>query len=417
MRALRTRKLLITTGAALAAASLAGAGLAPPADLGSPVPDETALHEQLWAPPAAEAQRSGPSGAPERVPGGSHRELDAALERLVEAGAIGVTARVEAGDRTWTGAAGTRGLETRAPALERSAFRAASNTKMMIAALVLQEVEAGTWTLETPIAEVVPGIFPEHPEVTLRQLLSHTAGTPNGTAELLLSEMQDPSSIDELVELLGDRYPDAQHVAAANAGAWTAPGAFSYSNAGYVALGVALEVATDRSVGELLEERIFRPLRMTQTEYPDTPGLRGAAMREAMWDGATWHELDHFDPTFFSHAGAVVSTTRDLSRFTEALITGEIVDPALVDEMVQPRSHGPMEYGLGIYRVPDPCEPGAWLYGHDGGSMGTTSIAYTSADGARQLAFAVTGRDMSGAQPPLYDLSALLQPMLVASCG
>lgn len=412
---MRAPKLLITTGAVVAVAALTGAGLAP-SDGPDTAPDDTALHDQLWSSAAVESLRSAEPDGAQRPPAGTHEQVEAALEQVVEDGAIGATARIETAGATWADAAGTRGLDHRAPALEHSPFRAASNTKTMIAALVLQEVEAGTWSLDSAIGEVVPGLFPEHSDVTLRQLLSHSAGTPNGTAELLLSRMYDPADVDEFVEVLGQRYPDAEHIAAANGGEWTQRGEYAYSNAAFDALGVALEVATGQPVADLLEERIFEPLQLRQTSYPDAPGMRGIAMQEGMWDGQRWHDLRHFDPTLVSHAGALVTTTRDLSTFTEALITGELVSQQLVDEMVQPVTEA-TGYGLGIYRVPDPCEPGAWLYGHDGGTYGTTSFAYTSADGERQIALGITGSDRSGSAEPLYDIGAVLQPMLAASCG
>ncbi|WP_413317751.1 serine hydrolase domain-containing protein [Agrococcus sp. 1P02AA] len=418
---MRTSKLLITAGAVAAVAALTGASLAPS---GQPTaaPDDAALHEQLWSSPAVESLRSDDAQGAQQRPGqpgppqDPFAQVEAALDEVVAAGAVGAVARVETADGAWSDAAGTRALDRRPPVLDHSGFRAASTTKMMIAALVLQEVEAGTWSLDTPIGEVVPGIFPEHPGVTLRQLLSHTGGTPNGTVELLLASMEDPTSIDELVAVLGDRYPDEAHIAAANAGAWTPEGEYAYSNAAYVALGVALEEATGERVADLLEERIFDPLGLRQTSYPDQPGLRGNAMQEAMWDGQRWHDLQHFDPTFFSHAGALVTSARDLSAFTEALITGEVVSPALLAEMLEPVTEA-TGYGLGIYRVPDPCVPGDYLYGHDGGAMGTVSVAYTSADGSRQVTFAITGMDRSGSPEPLYDIAGVLQPMLAASCG
>ncbi|WP_404312350.1 beta-lactamase family protein [Agrococcus terreus] len=413
---MRTRTTLTTAAAIAAGVALTGGATQPAPD---PVPDPTALHQQLWQQAAPQARIQQAPGAPQAVPGEGGldaRGLDAAVERLVDDGAIAVTARVEVGDEAWAGAAGERTQDRRPPALPHSPFRAASNTKMLIATLVLQEVERGTWTLDTRVGDVDPTILPTHPDVTLRQLLSHTSGMPYGSDQLLLGHVDDPTSLDETIAALGDRYPDEEHLAVAEAGPWTAPGGFVYSNVGYTTLGVALEAVTGRSVADLLEERILDPLGMDRTRYPDEPGLRGTELREAMWDGAAWHDLQHFDPTYFSHAGALVSTTEDLATFTEALVTGELVSRPLLDEMLTPVSTEVLEYGLGVYRVPDPCLPGEYLYGHDGASLGTLSVAYTSADGERQVTMGVTGRDSSGQMPGLYDLNGLLVPMLLATC-
>jgi D-alanyl-D-alanine carboxypeptidase len=405
---MRTRSALTAAGAIAAVAALTGGAAVPGA---SPAPDDAAsLHEQLWSAPAEAV--AGPTA---RHAG--DRDLAAALDALVADGAIGITARVEVGERVWADAAGTRGLDRRPPALPHSPFRAASNLKTMIAVLVLQEVEAGTWSLDTAIGDIVPGLLPGHPQTTLRQLLSHTGGTPYGSDVLLASHLDDATSGEEALAALGDRYPDVEHIAAANAGEWGPPGEFVYSNVAYVALGVALEAVTGQEVEALLEERIWDPLGMRSTTYPDGPGMRGTALGEAMWDGVAWHDLGHFHPSYFSHAGAVSSTTEDLSRFMEALMTGELVAPELVDAMVQPESTDPMEYGLGILRVPDPCVPGGYLYGNEGGSMGTISLMLSSPDGERQLSFAVTGRDMSGGPEPLYDVAPMVAGLVTASCG
>lgn len=352
-------------------------------------------------------------------------ELDAALDDLVADGAIAVTARVEKGARTWSGAAGTREREGHVPARERDRFRVASNTKSMIATLVMQEVEKGTWTLDTPVEDVLPGVMPA--EVTIEQLLSHRSGAPTATDWILGSRMADPSSADELFAVMGQEVTAADHIEALRSAPWVnEPGAaYSYSNAGYVVLGMMLEEVTGRGVESLLRHRVFAPAGMGQSAYPDDPGVRGPFLHESAYtgpEGAGWYDLDHFDPSLFASAGAVTSTTEDLMDFNEALVTGRLVDAETVADMLEPRTVGQAdapEYGLGVYRVPDPCVPGAWLYGHDGGSYGTTSINLTSPDGERQVSIGITGRDLAYpvlTDEPLFDPSELLAGMMRATC-
>ncbi|MFI6425675.1 serine hydrolase domain-containing protein [Promicromonospora sp. NPDC050880] len=352
-------------------------------------------------------------------------ELDAALDALVADGAIAVTARVETASGTWSGAAGTREREGRAPARERDRFRVASNTKPMIATLVMQEVEKGTWTLDTPVEDVLPGVMPAG--VTIEQLLSHRSGAPTATDWILTSRVTDPTSLDEVFAVMGQEVTDADHVEALQSAPWmNEPGAgFSYSNAGYVVLGMMLEEVTGRSVESLLRHRVFAPAGMWQSAYPDDPGAWGPFLHESAYtgpEGAGWYDLDHWDPSLFAAAGAVTSTTEDLADFTEALVTGRLVDQETAADMLEPRTVGQdvfPDYGLGVYRVPDPCEPGAWLYGHDGASYGTQSINLTSPDGARQVVIGITGRDLAYpyyTDEPLYDPSELLTLMMQESC-
>ncbi|WP_420746225.1 serine hydrolase domain-containing protein [Ornithinimicrobium sp. Y1847] len=342
--------------------------------------------------------------------------LDHGMRQVIADGAIGVSVRVNSPGLTWRGSAGKRAVDRNPPAGWQDAFRAASNTKPMIATLVLQEVERGAWTLDTTVDEVLPGLLPEHGDATLRELLSHTSGMPNGTTELLLAQMSDPEDWDEFRGLISRDYSQQDHVDIVNAFPWTERGQFVYSNAGYVVLGMLLEAQTGRSVEQLLRERIWSPAGMRHSAYPLNPGMPNPALAEDAWIGDGWLGLRGFDPDLFRAAGAVVSTTGDLNSFTRSLVNGALVDPALVQEMATPvTAEG---YGLGVYLVPDPCsspEDPQWFIGHDGASFGTLSVALTSADGTRQISLAATGRDISAIEPR-WDLGDVIVPALLATC-
>ncbi|WP_256839886.1 serine hydrolase domain-containing protein [Ornithinimicrobium faecis] len=428
----RRRSTVLTLGVALALVLPMGAAHATE----QPEPDSLGLLSAMTTEGAendvraeiAEAAREAgelraASHGPQQQKAPAH-ELDAAAQVLVDDGAVGVTARIESPGQQWSGSAGVREVNKNPKALEHSPFRAASITKTMVATLVLQEVGAGTFTLDTPANDLVPGLFPEHPDVTVEHLLTHRSGAQTGTDLSIASKIQGPAWQD-FIDALGMDYTDAEHLALVNGAEWLfEPGTdFNYSNAGYIALGMILEDATGEDLESLLQDRVFDPARMRHTAFPDDSSTRGPFLLDAMNTGTEdggigWVALDDFDPDLFSASGAAVTTTRDVNRFTEALISGQLVDPALVEQMIVPQSFDPMEYGQGIYRLPDPCtpegEPQQWLYGHDGLSFGTSSIALTSADGTRQVSLAVTGRDMTA--PPSYALGDLLVPMMLATC-
>jgi D-alanyl-D-alanine carboxypeptidase len=426
-----TRRAALALSATLAfAAPLAVAGSAHAVSADRPTPVVADVPDTVSALVADAARQAQGEAATNRTlargvqaPAGA--ALDAALDDLVADGAIAVTARVEKGARTWSGAAGTREREGRAKARPYDRFRVASNTKPMIATLVMQEVEKGTWTLDTPAEEVLPGVMPAG--VTIEQLLSHRSGAPTATDWFLTSRATDPSSFDSVFAVMGQEVTGADHIEALQSSPWmNEPGeGFSYSNAGYVVLGMVLEEVTGRSVEHLLERRVFAPARMWQSAYPDDPGVRGPFLHESAYTGpveAGWYDLDHWDPSMFAAAGAVTSTTEDLADFTEALVTGRLVDAETTADMLEPRTVGQAafpDYGLGVYRVPDPCVPGGWLYGHDGASFGTISINLTSPDGKRQVSVGITGRDLvypALTDEPLYDPSELLVGMMQATC-
>lgn len=376
-------------------------------------------------PEPAKPGKPGPGRPGPGIPDPRAQALDDAVRALVADGALAVTARVETPDLRWAQAAGKRELGRPAPARVDDAYRIGSITKTFVATLVLQEVERGTWTLGTRVEDVLPGLLPGHPEVTIEHLLSHRSGMPTGTDTLLLSRIEDPESIEDQVAALGEEYTQADHVAAALATPWLfEPGTdWSYSNAGYVVLGLLLEEVTGQDLAHLLRHRVLRPAGLRHTDLPDQPRAHGPFLVEAMYTGeygAGWYSLPDLDPSVFGAAGAATSTTADLLRFGDSLLGGRLLRASTVADMATPRTPEPIDYGLGLYRVPDPCAPagsGAYLYGHDGVTFGTLSLALSSPDGERSFAVGVTGRDLSGSEVPLYDLNELLVPVFLATCS
>lgn len=343
-----------------------------------------------------------------------------ALDDLVRDGALGVVARVDTPTTRQGWAAGDRRVWTDQPARTTSAFRAASNTKMMIATLAMQEVQRGTWTLQTTVGDVYPGLLPApYDQVTIEQLLSHRSGMPDGLGVAVAQHMH-ANTYDEYFRAVGDAYSDHEIIAAALATPWLfAPGtAFSYSNAGYVVIGQLLMRESGQSLGALLQGRIFNRAGMPGSAFPTKPGLRSGSLVGSARTAWRWYSLANFDPTLFSAAGAVVTTDQDLDTFTRALMTGKLVSKQLLASMTRPRTGGEIPYGLGIYRIGDPCRPGQYLYGHDGAAIGTLSFAFSSADGTRQFSLGVSGRyyPKHPNDPPPYDLNAALVAVVLATC-
>lgn len=369
-----------------------------------------------------QARSAEPGGPASDDVGGT---LDDAVAAVVADGALGATARVEAPGLRWAGAAGLRELGGHRGATTYDEFRVASNTKTMVATLAMQEVERGTWTLDTTVEDVLPGVLPAEigSVVTIEQLMSHRSGAPSlHIQQMIVERMADPESWEDLADAFEQRYTIDDHLTTIDATAWEfEPGTDgNYSNAGYVLLGLMLEEQTGRSLDTLLKWRVFLPAGMWRADYPTEPDVRGPFMVGAAYFGedAGWESLDEWDPTMFAGAGAATATTRDLNRLNEALFSGRLVSPETAEDMLTPRGAlfgGEIEYGLGVYRVPDPCNEGEYLYGHDGAALGTLSINWSSPDGERQITAGVNTRDYSG-EEPLYNFDDLLTPMLLATC-
>lgn len=416
----------LCTATGLVASLPATAARPSPAPGGGPAAAATqdrtavALRDRGPRPPFDRTDGRSAGAAPWTDPA-ADRARQRALDTLRRDGATGAIARVSTTRDDWSGGAGRREAGRPVAARGNESFRVASNTKPMVATLVMQLVEDGTWTLDTRVEEVLPGLLPGREDVTVRQLLQHTSGMPTGNDAAAAARMEDPASWAEFFEVVGQHYDPEDLVAGALATPWLfTPGTdWSYSNAGYVTLGMMLEEETGQSLGRLLERRVFGPARMSTARYETGPRIRGSFLvgSTATPDG-TYTERG-FDPTHFGAAGAVSATTRDLNRFSKALVDGRLVEKATVRLMTTPGDN-PLAYGLGTYRVPDPCSPkGAprYLVGHDGGAYGTTSLMLTSEDGRRQVSLAATGREI-GEQgvTQRYDIGDALVRLMATAC-
>ncbi|MGL5816719.1 MAG: serine hydrolase domain-containing protein [Phycicoccus sp.] len=327
--------------------------------------------------------------------------LDASLDAVTAAGAVGAVGYSRGADRsTWAGAAGVRTIDGAQPARPNDKARVASVTKAMVATLAMQEVDAGRWTLQTTVGEVLPGLIPEQEDITLDQLLSHRSGLPDYVGPAL----GDYSTVEQLVAKLKRTYTDAELVRAAlTQPMLSEPGTeFSYSNTNFVVTGMMLQKATGRSMAGLLEQRVFQPAGMSTARFEDSG--RGFTGRDHLSDYATFERPYTFDPTnltLLSSAGAVVANAPDIAAFYRALFAGKLVSKRSLGEMLRPRTTDPAMqalrmYALGIYQVSDPC-PGKDgsaqpLYGHGGDAFGTSTLVFVSADGSRQASVASSGR-------------------------
>lgn len=344
--------------------------------------------------------------------------LDAALERVIEEGqAVGAVAEVRSGAEVWRGAAGRSRLDPDRRARPGSQFRAASVTKIPVAVLALQLVAEGTWSLDTTIGDVLPELWPERSAVTLRQLLSHTSGMPDG----LVSILAGATTTEALVEAVSVRRTDAELVRAAQSLPWLfEPGAgFTYSNAGHVVVGMMLRAETGETLPELVRTRVLRPARMRHSRLATSPLIVAPWLREyTVMEGALV-DLASFHPTLFGAAGALLTTTQDLNRFHRALSTGKLLPKRWVREMRTPVHSDPttgLEYGLGSYRLPDPCRPGGFVHGHDGTSLGTLTLSFSSPDGRRRVTAAATGRSVDDPTRPGVALAEMAGAALRQTC-
>jgi D-alanyl-D-alanine carboxypeptidase len=195
---------------------------------------------------------------------------------LVAAEAPGAAAWVQDDSGARQAASGVADRRTGRPMRPELHFRAGSLTKSLVATVVLQLVAEGRLSLQDSLQRWLPGILPYGEQVTIRQLLNHTSGVPQNWATIEQTLYRSSGgrfrvwTPRELVALVADQPPGFP------------PGtAWSYSNTGYILLGLVVEAASGSTLGQELHRRIFGPLGLHGTSFPETRLASRARARAA----------------------------------------------------------------------------------------------------------------------------------------
>ncbi|WP_315095192.1 serine hydrolase domain-containing protein [uncultured Cellulomonas sp.] len=275
--------------------------------------------------------------------------------------------------------------------------RIGSNTKTFVATTVLLLVGDGLVELDAPVETYLPGLVRgpvDGHDITVRDLLQHTSGIGSYTNG-------PPFITDGAVTLtaLKDWYVEPHELLALGlAQPATPPGAWSYSNTNYLLAGLLVQKVTQRPLGDVVTDRIIEPLGLRDTYVP---GRGERAIRgdhplgyHAEPAGSALFEHTDIDPASSWGAGDIVSTPGDLTTFFRALLGGEILQPAELEQM---KATVPMDlpgipegwrYGLGLQSTELSCGELAW--GHGGIIPGYQTDGGVSEDGSRGVTVATT---------------------------
>ncbi len=327
--------------------------------------------------------------------------LQAILDRAVKAPETtfpGVALHVRVPEHgTWSGAAGKASIDPARRMRANDRFRAGSIMKPFVAAATLQLVEEGKLALDDPLPAVLPARviarFPEADRVTVRMLLNHTSG---------IGEYSDARHDREVFANPLRRWPVSELLdRAAAQPRVSAPGErHAYSNTNYNLLGLILEQATGRPWRAVVRERVIERLDLAHTSLPqpgDVPAGRGIAHGYQLVNGRL-RDLTDVDSSMAGAAGghALVTTTKDLSRFLRALMAGRLFQrQETLDEMrtflAAQDPNGLVGYGLGLQRYVLPG--GVELVGHIGTTAGYRAFMFRLPAQRIDIAMVLTTRD------------------------
>jgi CubicO group peptidase (beta-lactamase class C family) len=233
-------------------------------------------------------------------------------------------------------------------------FGIASGTKFFTALAIGKLIEAGKLDFFTKVAECIPWNFPRYSKaITIQHLLTHTSGLPDYFDEEKIEDFDNFTVGVPWSELRGPRdylpvFPDEDMK--------FAPGArFSYSNGGYILLGVVIEEISGMPYREFVAREIFAPAGMTRSGYFAMNKLpENTAFGYIEEDDSEWRTNIYNLPIIGASDGGAYTTVDDLARLWNAFWGGEILSQKIVELYTQPyskaESEGPHEhYGHGIW--------------------------------------------------------------------
>jgi CubicO group peptidase (beta-lactamase class C family) len=289
------------------------------------------------------------------------------------AGAVAAVAR--RGRVAYLEAVGVQDLQTRAPMTEQSLFRIYSMTRPVTSVAVMMLHEEGRFDLDDPVATFIPefrnavvsgtpGDPPRAPArpITVRDLLLHTSGLNARTSEIYRREQVRTRTMT-MAQFIANlvRVPLMED-----------PGTRYRYSEGTTVLGRLVEIWSGKPFEVFLDERIFRPLRMTSTMFwADTPDER--ARLTTVYGPAQGGGLVQVDtetlpftarPTLIEGALGLLSTVPDYLRFSQMLLnkgeldgvrlltakTVEMMTRNGLSETVQ-KTRGAMGWGLANVQV------------------------------------------------------------------
>jgi CubicO group peptidase (beta-lactamase class C family) len=262
---------------------------------------------------------------------------------------------------------GFRDKASGAPMTADAMFRIASMTKPIVTVAALSLYEEGRLLLSDPVSKYIPAFKDQkvgleraavEREMTIQDLMRHTSGLTygnRGTTEIY--KMYPQSSNESSLTLTMDEFIDRL----AKAPLLYQPGTrWEYSLSTDV-LGRVVEIVAGKPLGEVLAERVYRPLKMADTTFLVPADKRARIAQGLPTHPDTGAEFKLADPTvprkFDCGGGCAVSTATDYARFAQMLLNhgsldgARVLSPRTVDFMTADHL-GTISHGTHYYAGP-----------------------------------------------------------------
>jgi CubicO group peptidase (beta-lactamase class C family) len=198
-------------------------------------------------------------------------------------------------------------LEQKIPVTSHTMFRIASMTKSFTAMAVAILRDEGKLRLDDPVSSYIPALGNRHltsdsPEITIRDLLTHSAGFPsdNPWGDRKLDEQSQ-----DLIALLEEGLFFSN-----------APGIqYEYSNLGYTLLGYIIQVVSGQPYDLFIRERILKPIGMGEVAWDFNDVSPSQLALGYGWDGKSWQPQEILGHGIYGAMGGMIASLDSYSRY------------------------------------------------------------------------------------------------------
>ena len=216
---------------------------------------------------------------------------------------------------------GLENVELNVPATAKTIYESGSMGKQFTATAVMMLVEQGKLSLDDKIKKYFTDAPASWDSITVRNLLSHTSGIKNYTTKGM--DYRQDYSEDDLVKMAESQPLDF------------APGTnWSYSNTGYVLLGILIHKVSGEFYGDFLQQHIFKPLGMSATRIISESDIIPNRAAGYQLVKGEWKNQDWVSPSLNTTAdGSLYFTVLDLAKWDAALYTEKLLKRANLEQM------------------------------------------------------------------------------------
>lgn len=232
---------------------------------------------------------------------------------------------------------GLANVELKVPVTATTRFAIGSLTKQFTAAAILLLQEQGLLHTTDRLSQYYPATPAAWKDVTLKELLRHTSGVPDGVVTWGAAGFEQ-----------GQHPPEDMVTSVISRPLMFPPGTqMKYDNTGYLLLGLVIERVSGQSYGDFLQTHFFTPLKMLDTGLGSTNAIlpNRAYGYEPVKAGIETASPVPFTSAF--SAGGLYSTGQDIAKWLIALHGGHVLKPESYKEMTTAGLDG-YAYGLRI---------------------------------------------------------------------